>query len=154
MFYLMVVSLVFRFFDYVRLSQVYFSVDPQKYLTSHFLWLHLVLWIFHGQVKWFWCTLMTRESQVCQHKSLAMLCHFFYTRFDIYSSCILLRHTSLCPLRLWLCCLLQMHPKLSSGIFFLSGSSHVFQWFHRWLFYWANCCPLQFFSLSGLRAGR
>lgn len=66
-----------RFFDFVRFSQVYCSVDPQKYLASYFLCLYLVLWVFHVEVKWFWCTHTTRESQVCQHKFLAKLCHFF-----------------------------------------------------------------------------
>lgn len=70
-------SILLRFFDYVRFSQVYCSVDPQKYLTSHFFCLYLVLWVFHVQVKWFWCTHTTRESQVCQNKFLARLCHFF-----------------------------------------------------------------------------
>lgn len=51
--------------------------STEIYITSYFLWLHLVLWVFHVQVKWFWCTHMTRDSQICHHKSLATLCCFF-----------------------------------------------------------------------------
>lgn len=150
----MVLSLVFKFFDYVRFSQVYFSVEPQKYLTLHSLWLQLVLWIFHVQVKWFGCMLMTRESQVCQHKSLAMLCCFFTQdlKFTHPVSCCDILLSALWGYDCAACC----RCILSFQVVFFSflGPVMFFQWFHHWLLYWANCCPLQFFSLSGLRAGR
>lgn len=148
-------SLLLRFFDYVRFSQVYCSVDPQKYLTSHFFCLYLVFWVFHVQVKWFWCTHMTRESQVCQHKFLARLCHFF-TPGLIFS----------CPIYWW--------DIFLSALWGYGCAAHrrcvlsfqvVFVFFQCPVTFssdsiigcstsWGRLLSITIFSLSGLRAGR
>lgn len=75
MFYLKAHSLQFSFFQWCKFCPGILQL--LQYITSCFLQLYLVPWLFSVQVKCFWCTNMTGESQVASISSfLAQLCHW------------------------------------------------------------------------------